>query len=665
VTIPSTISGLRVTGIGDGAFGNSALTTVTIPDSVTSIGDGAFGGCTGMTSVFIGSGVTNISPLPPEEGEHVQISYGEPGAFLDCSSLTNFSVAPLNPTYSSLEGVLLNKTQDRLIVYPQGKSGSGNIPDSVTSIGDWAFVDCTGLTNVVIPNSVTNLGGAAFSGCLGLTDVTIPGSVISIGDGAFSDCLGLTDVTIPGSVVSIGDWAFARCRGLTSLTLLNGLASIGSRAFWYCDALSAVTIPNSVTNIGDFAFSLCSALCSVTIGRGVTNLTGFSFSFSDYSVLTNITVDSLNPAYSSLEGVLFTKGMIALIVFPAAKLSAYTVPNGVTSIGKDAFYECSGLTGLILPSSLSNIGAGAFYGCGGLASVTVPDSVTNIGPSAFSACAGLTNITVNSLNPAYDSAEGALFNKGLNALLAFPAGKHGSYAVPDSVTTIGDGAFSGCSGLTGLVLPNSLSNIGAGAFSGCDGLASLIIPDNVTNLGAGAFSACAGLTNIVLGNRVPSIGSMAFSWCAALRSLTIPASVTNIDSDAFLFCSGLSSLYFAGNAPLVGIGLFLYATNATVFYLPGATGFGWSWSWSFKGRAAVLWNPEIMIGYEDAGSQAGALDLTIVGTPNIPFVLETAANVTTGPWTSLQTGTLTNGLALFSDSEWTNYPARFYRIRSP
>jgi len=204
---------------------------------------------------------------------------------------------------------------------------------SVTSIGDGAFVDCTGLTSITIPNSVTSIGWLAFYGCSGLTSVTIPNSVTSIGESAFSSCYSLTSITIPNSVTSIGDHAFDGCIGLTSVTIPNSVTSIGSSAFSGCESLTSVTIPNSVTYIGEYAFEGCTGLTSVTI------------------------------------------------------------PNSVTSIGSDAFDGCIGLTSVTIPNSVTSIGMYAFYNCSGLTSITIPNSVTTIGDWAFGICSHLTSIT--------------------------------------------------------------------------------------------------------------------------------------------------------------------------------------------------------------------------------------------------------------------------------
>ena len=225
----------------------------------------------------------------------------------------------------------------------------------VTSIGNFAFSGCSGLTSVTIPNSVTSIGGYAFLGCSSLTSVTIPNSVTSIGERAFYNCRGLTSVTIPNSVTSIGNGAFYNCSSLISVTIPNSVTSIGDGAFYGCSGLTSVTIPNSVTSIGDWAFSGCSGLTSVTIPNSVTSIGGSAF-------------------------------------YNCSGLTSVTIPNSVTSIEQEAFRGCSGLTSVTIPNSVTSIGYSAFYGCSGLTSVTIPNSVTSIGEGAFYDCRGLTSV---------------------------------------------------------------------------------------------------------------------------------------------------------------------------------------------------------------------------------------------------------------------------------
>jgi len=303
---------------------------------------------------------------------------------------------------------------------------------SVTSIVDYAFRDCTGLTSLTIGNSVTSIGNYAFYMCSGLNSLTIGNSVISIGEEAFRDCTGLTSVTIPNSVTIIGICAFYGCTGLTSLTIGNSVTSIGMGAFSECSGLTSVTIPNSVTYIESGAFAICSGLTSIDVASDNSNycsvdgvlfnkdkttliqypggkqgaysipnsVTGIvEWAFAGCSGLTSIDVASDNSNYCSVDGVLFNKDKTTLIQYPGGKQGAYSIPNSVTSIGEEAFFNCTGLTSVTIPGRVTSIGKEAFYNCTGLTSVTIPGSVTSIGWYAFYMCSGLTSVTCFATTP--------------------------------------------------------------------------------------------------------------------------------------------------------------------------------------------------------------------------------------------------------------------------
>ena len=272
-----------------------------------------------------------------------------------------------------------------------------NIQYSVTSIGSYAFRDCSGLTSIIIPNSVTSIGGYAFSYCSGLTSVTIPNSVTSIGNSAFYDCSDLTSVIIPNSVTSIGNSAFFYCSDLTSVIIPNSVTSIGDYAFSNCYGLTSVTIGNSVTSIGEHAFLWCFGLISISVENG------------------NTVYDSRNNCNAIIE----TESNTLI-----SGCRNTIIPNSVTSIGTAAFEGCSGLTSVTIPNSVTSIGDCAFYDCSGLTSVTIPNSVTSIGDLAFSYCSNLTSVT--SLNPTPPTIYSETFSR-YTAVLNVPIGSKAAY----------------------------------------------------------------------------------------------------------------------------------------------------------------------------------------------------------------------------------------------
>ena len=300
---------------------------------------------------------------------------------------------------------------------PQKYKGVINTPESVTYEGnsykvthimERAFFLCSSLVSITIPNGIT-IGDGAFNGCTSLLSVTIPKSVTSIGKGVFGGCSSLTTITIPNSVTSIGDGAFNGCSGLTSLTIPNGVTSIGDYAFSGCSGLTSFTIPNSVVSIGLNAFESCSGLSSVHISN-LESWCKISFS-GGYS----------NPLSVAHHLYLNGEEIINLVI-----------PNGITSIGNDAFDGCTFLTSVTIPNTVTNIGNGAFSGCSGLPSITIPNSVTKIGPNAFRSCSGLQSVTI-----------------------------------PNSVTSIGKYAFYECSSPITITIGSGIKSIQGYAFASC------------------------------------------------------------------------------------------------------------------------------------------------------------------------------------------------------
>ena len=241
----------------------------------------------------------------------------------------------------------------------------------------------------------------------------------------------------------------------------------------------------------------------------------------------------------------------------------------VTSIGKYAFYKCSGLTSVTIPNSVTSIGISAFYNCSGLTSVTIGNSVTSIGNSAFSNCSGLISIIVDESNPSFSSIEGILYNNDATTLIYCPITKK-TVTIPNSVTSIDYSAFYGCSGLTSVTIPNSVTSIGQRAFSGCSGLTSVTIGNSVTSIGYYAFSGCYGLTSVTIPNSVTSIGKYAFSGCSGLTSVTIPNSVTSIGQRAFSGCSGLTSVTIGNSVTSIGYYAFSGCYGLTSVTIPNS-----------------------------------------------------------------------------------------------
>ena len=238
----------------------------------------------------------------------------------------------------------------------------------------------------------------------------------------------------------------------------------------------------------------------------------------------------------------------------------------MTSIGNQAFNDCSGLTSIAIGNSVTSIGNFAFFGCSNLTSVTIPNSVTSIGESAFGNCSGLKKVIVSDIASwcGIDFA-GYLSNPLFYAkcLYSDENTEIKDLIIPNSVTSIGDDAFSGCAGLTSVTIPNSVTSIGYEAFLSCSGLTSITIPNNVTSIGWSAFGGCSGLTSVSISNSITSIGYSTFASCSGLTSITIPNSVTSIGNSVFRGCDGLTSITIPNSVTSIGDVAFANCSNLT------------------------------------------------------------------------------------------------------
>jgi hypothetical protein len=328
--------------------------------------------------------------------------------------------------------------------------------------------------------------------------------------------------------------------------------------------------------------------------------------FSEFADCNNLTSVTISNSVTNIGDVAFDY---------CHSLTNVTLPNSVTNIGNWAFEGCASLTSVTIPDGVTSIGVAAFQ-YAGLTNVTIPSSVTNIGEGPFSGCSNLTAIRVETNNPDYSSVSGVLFDKSQTTLIQYPSGNvTTSYAIPKSVTSIRNGAFYGCINLTSVTIPDSLT----------------------------------------------SIGYLAFGDCGSLTSVTIPNSVTNIGYRAFIGCATLTSAYFQGNAPTV-LSTPVFPGNTTAYYLPGTTG----WGPTFAGIPTALWTlPYPLILNSSLGVRSDQFGFNVSWAMHPSVVVEASTDLGRPNWSPVKTNVLSGGTFYFSDPQWTNYPNRFYRIRSP
>ena len=472
------------------------------------------------------------------------------------------------------------------------------IEDGVADIGKSAFRKCSGLTSVILPNSITNIGCAAFQYCSGLTDINIPNSVSNINSCAFSYCTGLTSISLPNNISNIADETFYGCSELKKVIIPSAVTSIGSCAFRECKALTSIDIPDNVVSIASGAFSHCTGLTTLTIGANIKYISDYAF--TGCSGLTSISVSSGNSLYDSRQNcnALIDTKTNNLILGCKNTL----IPNGIISIGSNAFYGCSGLTSVSIPNSVTSIGDSAFAACTELENINIPDNVKHMGSYAFASTAWYEN------QP-----------NGLVYVGKILYGYKGNMAPDSSITiqygtkVIADSAFERCSELTSITIPNSVTNIGYCAFLKCSGLTDINVSDSVAVVESSAFGDTAwynlqpeglvyigkvaykykgimpsgteikikngtkgisgyafyscGMTSIEIPNSVTNIGNGAFSYCTGLQSITIPDSVTTIGLEAFS-ASGINNLIIGSGVVSIGFGAFQNTTHLTSVTIP-------------------------------------------------------------------------------------------------
>ena len=430
------------------------------------------------------------------------------------------------------------------------------------------FGDASG--NVVIPEKVSIAGDGLIAG----DDYT----VTTIGNNAFAGNTSITSVTLPDTVTSIGGSAFQSCSNLTTINLPEGLTSIGGYAFSYCTKLTDIVLPDTLKTIGDNAFYTCYLL------SGTLNIPASVESIGTAALvmqgLTAFTVDANSQHFTAVEGILYSKDMTRLIVYPRARAATdFVIPNSVEIIADQAFEQCYDLQGsLTLSSNLTTIGDQAFYMCTGLSgTLNIPAGVTSIGEGLFSGCK-FTEIIVDENNSTYTSEGGVLYNKAKTRLIQYPAGSpNPSFTIPSTVTHLENFSMMYCQNLTSVVLPSNLQSIGYLAFYNSTNLTdeTLVLPSTLTYIGDAAFAGCkyhafsinnsyyttvdgvlynapktqliqypAGKTdaNFTIENTVTTILSYAFRRAANLMSVTIPASVTTIGYEAFRYCDNLTTV---------------------------------------------------------------------------------------------------------------------------
>ena len=583
---------------------------VVIPDEIggypTAIAEKAFQLNKTVRSFTIGSKIRSIGSC----------------AFARCASLTNIYVDRANPYYQSIDGVLYSGDGKTLLSYPTAKayssypvaSGTETIgeyaffhskvqtvflPDTVSTIGDYAFYYAGELSSINFPTALTSIGDSAFFACQSLTAVDIPATITQIGPSAWAACTSLPAITVaaenpnytavdgvlytkdmtvlkvypfaksgvtftvPDSVVeleayafaytgmqsidgcaslrAIGDSAFYSCTALKSLPDAPKLETIGERAFYSCKALTSLSFPDSMRSIGEYAFAWCTAVKTFDSGNGLQETGKYS-------------------------------------VYYCTALTTVRLGSGMKTIGEYAFYKCSRLANVDFGTSVREIGSCAFGGCSKITEIVLPDSVELVESAAFNSCSTAKTLVL-SQNLREIGARAFMGLKGISTL-----------TIPDSVQKIGNSAFNGLSNLLELHLSAKTQEYGSGVFSSasklprvelpegmtaipeemfssCNALTEVVIPSTVTRIEKGAFRSCKKLGNTELPAGLTYIGESAFYY-AAMTSVTLPAGVTEIGERSFYNIAALTEFNFSESLKTIGDFAFYGCGKLTRIVLP-------------------------------------------------------------------------------------------------
>ena len=526
LVIPEEIDGHKVVKLGNGVFKkHQEIVSVQIPDLITSIGVSAFRDCSNLENVNLPKNLISI-------GNRAFVRCTKIGKINLPKSLMEVDTYGINWWYpfdgcSNLKEIEFEEGITQIPTGIFGNTGLENvkIPDTVTSIGERSFADCTNLQEVKISDTVTSIGVESFTDCANLEKVNLSKNLKSIGNRAFAKCIKIEKINLPKSLMEVDTYGinwwypFDGCSNLKEIEFEEGITQIPTGIFGNT-GLENVKMPDTVTSIGERSFADCTKLEKIIFSEKIETINGRAFA-------------------------------------GCTSLKSISLPDSITSMGTEIFEGCTSLSSVKLPNKCVNITSSTFEGCTSLTEITLPDTVTTIQDHAFKNCTALK--TINWSKSITDIQSYAFENCDALAKLA----------IPNTVTNIGTGAFYDCGGLTDIAVPNSVKSLGSRAFENCDALAKVSISDSVTSMGEKAFYDCDALTDVKLGTGITQIPTSCFEHCDALPSVVLPYRVSKVGDNAFKNCVALTEITIPRATTSISSSVFSYPAKMTVYGISG------------------------------------------------------------------------------------------------
>ena len=582
-----------ITTLGEGVFyGCKAMQELSLPSTLTTIGRNAFGRCIGLTAITIPANVSIIDEY----------------AFQYCSNLATIDLKPQTMTTIGQNAF---DSCEKLTAF--------HVPEGITTLGQDVFYGCKAMQELSLPSTLTSIGNRTFYNCISLPSVTIPEGVTTIGNEAFRNCKLIGgDITLPAALTSLGSYAFAGCENVESVTFLgnndvtmpgesqfssmkklksvklpDNLSTITRSMFYGCNQLQSIDLSRlPATVISPYAFHQCKALASVqlppataTIGDEAfvycENLTAISFPSTLKSIGRNA-FDNNNLTSLQLNNGLETIGNYAFSGSKDLSASPVVIPQSVTSIGDNAFYNCDQMTSFTFPESLTTLGTYVLAYCDNLQTVVFPRNMTVIPRSTCEGCKRLANVTLpeNVVTIGLQAFYGATSLPAITLPAtvktiedtAFRDTNIPSLPLNEGLESIGAAAFYNCDRLKTLTIPSTVKNIGNYAFYNCDSILAVTFPEDMTALntiGTSLFANNIRLTKVTLPKTgMSSIPNNMFQECYCLRNIQLPATITSIGERAFYSCDSLQTIYIPDGVKSIGDQAFYYCKGLRYVRLP-------------------------------------------------------------------------------------------------